>query len=102
MMKAFFDSSIKQEVSRCLLCYDPPCSKACPAQHKPDRILRSLFFDNPDGAVRWLDAGDMERTCPQGCNGSRYCQNACVRRKIDRPVDIQMIREFVEKLKDDE
>lgn len=33
-----------EEANRCLSCYDAPCAKACPADTKPDKFLRSLKY----------------------------------------------------------
>ena len=35
-----------EEAARCLLCYDAPCSKACPAGTDPAKFIRSLRFRN--------------------------------------------------------
>ncbi|MFW5980924.1 MAG: oxidoreductase YeiT, partial [Halanaerobiaceae bacterium] len=35
-------SYAQREASRCLLCYDPPCSKACPGNFNPGRIIRAV------------------------------------------------------------
>lgn len=40
-----------EEASRCLLCYDAPCSNACPANTKPARFIRALRFRNLKGGV---------------------------------------------------
>ena len=42
---------IIEEASRCLLCYDAPCSKACPAKTNPARFIRAVRFRNFKGAV---------------------------------------------------
>ena len=35
-----FDAlTIVEEASRCLLCYDAPCSKSCPAGTNPDKLI---------------------------------------------------------------
>ncbi len=85
--------SVRQEVSRCLLCYDPPCSKACPAQNEPDRFIRSLYFQNTAGAVKgMIQANPLSEICAKDCQGKAVCQKACIRGKIDRPVDIPAIQ----------
>ena len=49
-----FELIVNEEVSRCLLCHDAPCSKACPAQTKPAKFIRSLRFENPKGAIETI------------------------------------------------
>ena len=42
-----FDSlTVTEEASRCLLCHDAPCSKACPAGTDPAKFIRSVRFKN--------------------------------------------------------
>ena len=43
--------TVTEEASRCLLCLDAPCSKACPAGTNPDRFIRSVRFRNFKGAA---------------------------------------------------
>jgi len=40
-----------EEASRCLLCHDAPCSKACPAESDPAKFIRSLRFRNSNFAL---------------------------------------------------
>ena len=60
--------NIYEEASRCLLCQDAPCTKAC--QHgDPARAIRAIRFDNAKLTARWIadctDA-DLERA-EQAC-----------------------------------
>ena len=60
--------NIYEEASRCLLCEDAPCSRAC-ATGDPARAIRAIRFDNHKPALRWVkdctDA-DLERA-EQAC-----------------------------------
>ena len=60
--------NIYEEASRCLLCEDAPCTKAC-ATGDPARAIRAIRFDNHKPALRWVkdctDA-DLERA-EQAC-----------------------------------
>ena len=63
----FYDRS---EVSKCLFCHDPECTKACPQKADVGEILRSLYFQNYLGAVTKI-------TCDcTYCNAP--CEKACV------------------------
>ena len=46
---------IKEEAGRCLLCYEPKCSAACPHGIDAGRIIQSLNFENRVGARRLPD-----------------------------------------------
>ena len=69
------------EVSKCLLCYDPECTKACPQSADVGGIIKSLYFQNYMGAVRKLSCD-----CTY-CNAP--CEKACLLTKENRPVAIR-------------
>ena len=73
----------KSEVSKCLLCLDPPCTGACPQHADLGNILRSLYFRNYIGAVKKLDCD-----CTY-CNAP--CEKACVQNRKKLPVSIHEI-----------
>ena len=60
--------NVCEEASRCLLCQDAPCTKACKTGD-PARAIRAIRFDNHKLALRWVkdctDA-DLERA-EQAC-----------------------------------
>ena len=60
--------NIYEEASRCLLCQDAPCTKACKTGD-PARAIRAIRFDNHKPALQWVkdctDA-DLERA-EQAC-----------------------------------
>ena len=60
--------NIYEEASRCLLCQDAPCTKACKTGD-PARAIRAIRFDNHKPALRWVKDctdGDLERA-EQAC-----------------------------------
>ena len=60
--------NIYEEASRCLLCEDAPCTKAC-ATGDPARAIRAIRFDNHKPALRWVNNctdADLERA-EQAC-----------------------------------
>ena len=46
--------NIYEEASRCLLCQDAPCTKAC-RTGDPARAIRAIRFDNHKPALRWVE-----------------------------------------------
>lgn len=88
---------IIDEVNRCLLCYDAPCSKACPHKADPAKFIQSLRFENLGGAVAQIAAGNFPKVCATECH-NRPCEKVCIRKKIDRPVEIQTIHQALEEL----
>ena len=77
--------NIYEEASRCLLCEDAPCTRAC-ATGDPARAIRAIRFDNHKPALRWVKDctdTDMERA-----------EQACIH--YDRPIRIrEMLRAVV-------
>ena len=73
----------KSEVSKCMLCLDPPCTAACPQHADVGGILKSLYFRNYIGAVRKLGCD-----CTY-CNAP--CEKACLHNDPKLPVYIQEI-----------
>ena len=60
--------NIYEEASRCLLCQDAPCTKACKTGD-PARAIRAVRFDNHKPALRWVkdcSDADLERA-EQAC-----------------------------------
>ena len=72
--------NIQEEVARCLLCNDAPCSKTC-GQYDVARALRALRFGNEAIASKWID----------GCSDDdlEKAEQACIH--YDRPVRIRDI-----------
>jgi len=76
--------NVNEEVARCLLCENAPCSKAC-GKGDVARALRALRFGNEGIARQWID----------GCDDAdlEKAEQACIH--YDRPV---RIREIVKQL----
>ncbi len=84
---------LKAISSSCLLCYDPKCDRACPKGYKPSDLLRSLKFDNFEGAGKHVDK-DVCKDCPG------YCEQNCIH--FDRAVEIKKAIELSEKYNKDQ
>ncbi len=70
----------QEEVSRCLLCNNAPCSHAC-GKGDVARALRAVRFGNEAIAARWIegcDESDLEKA-----------EQACIH--YDRPIRIREI-----------
>lgn len=85
-----------EEASRCLLCYDAPCSKMCPAQTDPARFIRAVRFRNFKGAAEVVRENNaLGGVCARICPTEKLCQSACSRCGIDKPIDIAMIQKYI-------
>ena len=77
---------IQEEVSRCLLCENAPCSAAA-SKGDVARAIRAVRFGNAETARRWIaqcDSADLARA-----------EEACIH--YDRPI---RIKEVIEQLRD--
>lgn len=85
-----------KEVSRCLLCHDAPCSKACPAQTDPAKFIRSALFRNFKGAAETIRENNvLGGICARVCPTEKLCQQGCSRSGIDTPIEIGKIQRFI-------
>ena len=85
-----------EEAARCLLCFDAPCSQACPAGTDPGSFIRKLRFRNITGAIRTIKKNNpFGWTCGAVCPTARLCELACSRTAIDKPIQIGKIQRFL-------
>jgi len=77
---------IHEEASRCLLCEDAPCTKACKTGN-PARAIRAIRFKNEKNAWRWAE----------GCSDAEFQQaeQACIH--YDQPLRIRELLSCVSK-----
>lgn len=84
-----------EEASRCLLCEDAPCSKGCPSGTDPAKFIRSIRFNNVNGAAETIRNNNiLGSVCALVCPTERLCQQACTRGSIDRPIEIAKLQYY--------
>jgi NADPH-dependent glutamate synthase beta subunit-like oxidoreductase len=84
------------EADRCLLCYDAPCSKACPAETDPAGFIRKLRLRNITGAIRTIkDNNILGGACGVLCPTPQLCEKECSATGISRPIEIGRIQRFL-------
>lgn len=94
--KAFPPFFAVEESARCLLCHDAPCSKACPVGTDPAKFIRSLRFRNLKGAVETIRENNiLGGVCARVCPTSKYCEGACSRTGIDKPIEIAKLQRYL-------
>ena len=84
------------EASRCLFCYDAPCSHACPLRVDVAGFVRRLATGNLQGAVALIrERNVLAEVCGYLCPTEVFCERACGRSVLDRPVAIGALQAFV-------
>ena len=88
-------AQLRAELSRCEFCEEKPCRTACPANCSPaDFIMASRVGEPGDlkrAAAEIMMANPMGGVCGYVCP-DHHCKNACVRKDIDRPVEIPSVQ----------
>jgi NADPH-dependent glutamate synthase beta subunit-like oxidoreductase len=75
------------EAKKCLLCYDPPCSKDCPANTNPGKFIRQIFFQNIKGAARTIKNNNvLGLACGYLCPSEILCEKNCI---LNNQIDIK-------------
>lgn len=93
-MDKYEELVVHNEVNKCLLCYDAPCQKACPNKIAIASMIQSIRFENTEGAVAKLkECGKLD--CTESCE-AKYCEKACIYRKIDKPIEVHRIHQYLE------
>ena len=86
------ETQINAELKRCLKCPTKPCLKACPAQVSPHDFIKAARDGDFAEAAKLIETQNpLGEICGLICP-ERFCQKACVRGKIDKPIEIQALQ----------
>lgn len=67
------------ESSRCLFCYDAPCTKACPTHIDVPLFIRQINSGNITGAAKTIYAANyLGNLCGKVCPVEILCEGSCV------------------------
>jgi dihydropyrimidine dehydrogenase (NAD+) subunit PreT len=84
------------ESARCLMCFDAPCTIACPTHIDVPAFIKKIHNDNVKGAARViLDANPMGHSCARACPVEVLCEGACVMNAQEhRPIQIARLQRY--------
>jgi dihydropyrimidine dehydrogenase (NAD+) subunit PreT len=77
------------EAARCLMCYDAPCTHACPTHIDIPKFIKKIDTDNLRGSARTiLESNLLGATCARVCPVQELCEGACVLGAEHKPIAI--------------
>jgi len=89
------DAQAKLEASRCLMCDDPPCVTACPAQVPVKHFIRAIRFDSPRRAINLIrDRNVFAGVCGLACPVDELCVGACANTELSTPIAIGQLQHY--------
>ncbi len=93
---AFSRDEAVVDASKCLFCYDAPCTRACPTGIDVPRFIRQILHDNPAGAAETIyEENILGGSCARACPTEVLCEGACVDQTLlNSPVQIGRLQRF--------
>ena len=89
------DTQALLEASRCLMCDDPPCMAACPAEVPVKHFIRALRFENPRRALNLIRSRNvLAGICGLACPVDQLCVGACTSTELTTPIAIGQLQHY--------
>jgi glutamate synthase (NADPH/NADH) small chain len=84
------------EASRCLYCFDAPCTAACPTHIDVPGFIKKIASTNTRGsALTILDANILGASCARVCPVDVLCEGSCVMHRYNRKaIEIGRLQRF--------
>jgi dihydropyrimidine dehydrogenase (NAD+) subunit PreT len=83
------------EAARCLMCYDAPCTQACPTHIDIPKFIKKIGTRNLRGSARTiLESNLLGATCARVCPVQELCEGACVLGAEHKPISIGRLQRY--------
>ncbi len=84
------------EASRCLFCYDAPCTKSCPTHIDVPKFIKQITTDNVKGSAHTIfESNIMGAGCSKVCPVEKLCEGACVYNLLEEePIQIARLQQY--------
>jgi dihydropyrimidine dehydrogenase (NAD+) subunit PreT len=83
------------EAARCLMCYDAPCTHACPTHIDIPKFIKKIATENLRGSARTiLESNLLGATCARVCPVQELCEGACVLGSERKPITIGRLQRY--------
>jgi dihydropyrimidine dehydrogenase (NAD+) subunit PreT len=83
------------ESTRCLMCYDAPCTHACPTHIDIPKFIKKISTNNLLGSARTiLESNLLGATCARVCPVQELCEGACVLGAEHKPIAIGRLQRY--------
>lgn len=84
------------DASRCLFCYDAPCTKSCPTGIDVPKFIQQITTENIKGSAHTIFKSNiLGAGCSKVCPVEKLCEGACVFNLMDEaPIPIARLQRY--------